>query len=108
MLGNLSKESQMLQLGTVKKDPLYNDYNLIWMDLEMTGLEPQINRIIEIAAVITDPQLNVIAEGPIIAIHQDQAILDTMDAWNTTTHTNSGLVKEFWKARLPKKWRKSS
>lgn len=83
----------MLQLGTVKKDPLYNDYNLIWMDLEMTGLEPQINRIIEIAAVITDPQLNVIAEGPIIAIHQDQAILDTMDAWNTTTHTNSGLVK---------------
>lgn len=75
------------------KDPLYSDYNLIWMDLEMTGLEPQINRIIEMAAVITDPQLNVIAEGPVIAIHQEPEVMNSMDAWNTETHTRSGLVK---------------
>lgn len=54
----------------VERDPLFNENNLIWMDLEMTGLEPQINRILEMAAVITDPQLNVIAEGPVVAIHQ--------------------------------------
>ena len=59
----------------VDRDPLFNENNLIWMDLEMTGLEPQINRILEMAAVITDPQLNVIAEGPVVAIHQDALIL---------------------------------
>lgn len=59
----------------VDRDPLFNENNLIWMDLEMTGLEPQINRILEMAAVITDPQLNVIAEGPVVAIHQDASIL---------------------------------
>ena len=58
----------------VDRDPLFNENNLIWMDLEMTGLEPQINRILEMAAVITDPQLNVIAEGPVVAIHQDASI----------------------------------
>ena len=67
----------------VERDPLFNENNLIWMDLEMTGLEPQINRILEMAAVITDPQLNVIAEGPVVAIHQDAAILSNMDSWNT-------------------------
>ena len=64
----------------VERDPLFNENNLIWMDLEMTGLEPQINRILEMAAVITDPQLNVIAEGPVVAIHQDAAILSGMDS----------------------------
>ena len=76
----------------VDRDPLFNENNLIWMDLEMTGLEPQINRILEMAAVITDPQLNVIAEGPVVAIHQDALILSNMDSWNTATHTRSGLV----------------
>ena len=84
----------------IKRDPLFNEQNLIWMDLEMTGLEPQINRIIELAAVITDPQLNVIAEGPVIAIHQEKAVMDSMDAWNTTTHTNSGLVDRVLKSTV--------
>ena len=55
----------------VERDPLFNENNLIWMDLEMTGLEPQINRILEMAAVITDPQLNVIAEGPLSLADSD-------------------------------------
>ncbi len=72
--------------------PLYSENNLIWMDLEMTGLEPQINRILEMAAVVTDSQLNVIAESPIVTIHQSDAVLNAMDSWNTTHHTKSGLV----------------
>ena len=83
-----------------ERSPLFNEQNLIWMDLEMTGLEPQINRIIELAAIITDPQLNVIAEGPVIAIHQDKAVLDTMDSWNTATHTRSGLVDRVLKSTV--------
>lgn len=70
------------------------------MDLEMTGLEPLVNRIIEIAAVITDPQLNVIAEGPVIAIHQDEQTLKTMDEWNRTTHTRSGLYQRVLDSRI--------
>jgi oligoribonuclease (3'-5' exoribonuclease) len=84
----------------VERDPLFNENNLIWMDLEMTGLEPQINRILEMAAVITDPQLNVIAEGPVVAIHQDAAILSGMDSWNTATHTRSGLVNRCLESKV--------
>ncbi len=75
-----------------QRSPLFSDDNLIWMDLEMTGLDPQINRILEMAAVVTDSQLNVIAEAPIVIIHQPDAVLDTMDNWNTSHHTKSGLV----------------
>ncbi len=75
-----------------QRSPLYSENNLIWMDLEMTGLEPQINRILEMAAVVTDSQLNVIAESPIVPIHQSDAVLNAMDSWNTTHHTKSGLV----------------
>lgn len=75
-----------------RRDARFNDLNLIWMDLEMTGLEPQLDRIIEMAAVVTDPQLNVIAEGPVVVIHQEENVLLNMDAWNTSTHTKSGLV----------------
>ena len=84
----------------VERDPLFNENNLIWMDLEMTGLESQINRILEMAAVITDPQLNVIAEGPVVAIHQDAAILSNMDSWNTATHTRSGLVNRCLESKV--------
>lgn len=70
-----------------------NSNNLIWIDLEMTGLDPRHDRIIEIATVVTDSNLNVIAEGPVFAIKQPQALLDGMDEWNTTHHNNSGLVK---------------
>ena len=67
--------------------------NLIWIDLEMTGLVPEEDNIIEIATVVTDAELNFIAEGPSIAIHQDNKYLDIMDAWNTRQHTKSGLVQ---------------
>ena len=67
--------------------------NLIWIDLEMTGLDPDSDVIIEIATVVTDPQLEVLAEGPMLAIHQDNAILDAMDEWNTRQHGKSGLLE---------------
>ncbi|OED38280.1 oligoribonuclease [Chromatiales bacterium (ex Bugula neritina AB1)] len=66
--------------------------NLIWIDLEMTGLDPDNDRIIEIATIITDSDLEILAEGPVIAIHQDPTILAGMDEWNTSHHTRSGLV----------------
>lgn len=67
--------------------------NLIWIDLEMTGLNPQADRIIEIATVITDTYLNILAEGPVCAICQDDAVLATMDDWNRNQHTKSGLLE---------------
>ncbi|MDC8787194.1 oligoribonuclease [Roseateles koreensis] len=69
-----------------------SDQNLIWIDLEMTGLYPDSDRIIEIAVVVTDPQLTVRVEGPVFAIHQTDATLDKMDAWNKGTHGRSGLI----------------
>lgn len=67
--------------------------NLVWMDLEMTGLEPERDVIIEIATIITDSDLNVLAEGPVIAVQQPKILLDAMDEWNTRTHGQSGLVQ---------------
>lgn len=69
-----------------------SDQNLLWIDLEMTGLYPDTDRIIEIAVVVTDPQLTVRVEGPVIAVHQSDATLDAMDAWNKGTHGRSGLI----------------
>ena len=70
-----------------------SDQNLIWIDLEMTGLFPDQDRIIEIAVVVTDPQLTVRVEGPVFAVHQSDAALDAMDAWNKGTHGRSGLTE---------------
>ena len=70
-----------------------NEQNLVWIDLEMTGLYPDRDRIIEIAVVVTDPQLTVRIEGPVFAIHQTDAVLDGMDAWNKGTHGRSGLTE---------------
>ena len=70
-----------------------SDQNLVWIDLEMTGLFPDKDRIIEIAVVVTDPQLTVRIEGPVFAVHQTNAVLDGMDAWNTGTHGRSGLTE---------------
>jgi oligoribonuclease len=66
--------------------------NLIWIDLEMTGLNPDTDYIIEIATVITNANLEILAEGPVIAIHVDDVILNNMDEWNTTQHGKSGLI----------------
>ncbi len=69
-----------------------NEQNLVWIDLEMTGLLPDTDRIIEIAVVVTDPHLTVRIEGPVFAVHQSDAVLAGMDAWNTGTHGRSGLT----------------
>ncbi len=69
-----------------------HDQNLVWIDLEMTGLYPDTDRIIEIAVVVTDAQLGNRIEGPVFAVHQSDATLDAMDAWNKGTHGKSGLI----------------
>ena len=69
-----------------------HDSNLIWIDLEMTGLSPERDRIIEIAVVVTDAMVTTRVEGPVFAIHQSDAVLDAMDAWNKGTHGRSGLI----------------
>ena len=73
--------------------------NLVWIDLEMTGLDPDSDRIIEIATVVTDKQLNVLAEGPVIAVHQAEEALQAMDEWNTRQHGGSGLVDRVRRSR---------
>lgn len=72
---------------------MQNKENLIWIDLEMTGLDTNNDLIIEIATIVTDAQLNVLAEGPVMAIHQSDEILNCMDEWNTNQHGKSGLTK---------------
>jgi oligoribonuclease len=69
-----------------------SDDNLIWIDLEMTGLSPERDRIIELAVIVTDAQVTTRVEGPVFAIHQSDAVLDAMDAWNKGTHGRSGLI----------------
>ena len=77
-----------------------NPTNLIWIDLEMTGLVPERHRVIEIATLVTDQYLNALAEGPVIAIHQFDAELEAMDEWNTTQHGRSGLTRRVRESRI--------
>ena len=77
-----------------------NKSHLIWIDLEMTGLDPIKDRIIEIATIVTDQELEIVAEGPSLAVHQDEKILMAMDDWNTEHHTNSGLWKRVLESEL--------
>lgn len=74
--------------------------NLIWIDLEMTGLVPERHRIIEIATLVTDSQLNLLAEGPVLAIHQPDEELEAMDEWNTRQHGGSGLTQRVRDSRI--------
>ena len=69
-----------------------NPLNLLWIDMEMSGLSPEDNRILEVAIVVTDADLNTIAEGPVLVVHQSDALLDGMDSWNKGTHGKSGLI----------------
>ena len=69
-----------------------NENRLIWLDMEMTGLDPEKERIIEVAVVVTEPDLTVVAEGPVIVVHQSDSLLDAMDNWNKSTHGKSGLI----------------
>ncbi len=71
-----------------------NQNYLIWIDMEMTGLKPDTDRVIEIALVVTDADLETVAEAPVLAVHQEDSVLDGMDAWNKSTHGKSGLIEK--------------
>ena len=74
--------------------------NLIWIDMEMTGLVPETDRIIEIAVLITDSQLNLVGEGPILVVHQPDEVLAAMDSWNRSVHAKSSLIEKVKVSRL--------
>ena len=89
-MSQASESDQSLSAGAEAVRP--NEMNLVWIDMEMTGLDPDHNKIIEIAAIVTDAELNILAEGPVFAIHQSDELLDGMDACNKGTHGRSGLI----------------
>ena len=74
--------------------------HLVWLDMEMTGLDPERERIIELAMIVTDSHLNTVAESPVWVVHQSAAQLDAMDEWNKTTHGRSGLIERVKASRL--------
>jgi oligoribonuclease len=84
--------SQPLEANAVRH-PRFSETNFVWVDMEMTGLNPDSDRVIEVAVVVTDMDLDVIAEGPVLAVHQEERILLGMDSWNTATHGRSGLTE---------------
>jgi len=77
-----------------------DENRLVWVDMEMSGLIPESDRVLELAMVVTDAELNVVAEGPVIAVHQDDSVLDKMDAWNRSTHARSGLTSRVRDSRV--------
>jgi oligoribonuclease len=77
-----------------------DENRLLWVDMEMSGLSPDSDRVLEVAMVVTDAELNVVAEGPVIAIHQDDSVLEGMDAWNRSTHARSGLTARVRDSRV--------
>ena len=74
--------------------------NLIWVDMEMSGLDPQIEKVLEVAIVVTDTHLNPVAEGPVLVVHQADSLLDAMDSWNKSTHAKSGLIERVKASQL--------
>ena len=71
---------------------IVNELNMVWVDMEMSGLKPETDRILEVAMIVTDAKLNTLAVGPVLVIHQPDAVLDAMDSWNKGTHGKSGLI----------------
>jgi oligoribonuclease len=86
--------------ATAARHSRFSETNLVWVDMEMTGLNPDSDRVIEVAVVVTDAELDVIAEGPALAIRQDERILLGMDSWNTATHGRSGLTERVRQSTL--------
>jgi oligoribonuclease len=82
------------------RDERYSETNLVWIDMEMSGLSPDSDRVLEIAAVVTDAELDVIAEGPVLVLRQSDRVLLGMDSWNTATHGRSGLTDKVRAATL--------
>jgi len=87
MTSSANNRNQKIQMSTTRK----ND-RLVWVDMEMSGLLPETDRVLEIAMIVTDGDLNIVAEGPVLVVHQEDAVLDRMDAWNKGTHGKSGLI----------------
>jgi oligoribonuclease len=79
--------------GTAARHARFDENNLVWVDMEMSGLNPDTDRVLEIAVVVTDAQLEVLAEGPVLVVHQADRVLAGMDSWNTATHGRSGLTE---------------
>jgi oligoribonuclease len=98
--GRLSVEYQGQATDPEPRAMTVSESNLVWIDLEMTGLDPQRDQIIEIATVVTDAALNELAQGPVLAIHQPDALLDAMDEWNTKQHGGSGLTERVRNSRI--------
>jgi oligoribonuclease len=80
--------------------PAVDENRLLWVDMEMSGLSPESDRVLELAVVVTDAELNVVAEGPVIVVHQDDSVLDKMDSWNRSTHARSGLISRVRESRV--------
>ena len=78
-----------------------NSDNLIWVDMEMSGLNPDTDKVLEVAIVVTDTHLNTVAEAPVLVVHQNDAVLDAMDSWNKAAHAKSGLVERVKASSLP-------
>lgn len=88
-MANIRAQAAIKQTAT----PHPNEFRLVWLDMEMTGLDPEKERIIEVAVVITEPDLTIVAEGPVLVVHQPDNLLDAMDSWNKSTHGKSGLTE---------------
>jgi oligoribonuclease len=93
VLGNARKAMRDNRRMSAPASPLKkSDQNLVWLDCEMSGLDPEVERLLEIAVIVTSPDLQTRIEGPVLVIHQSAAVLDNMDAWNKGTHGKSGLI----------------
>jgi oligoribonuclease len=90
----------MSQAPAATRHARFDENNLVWVDMEMSGLNPDTDRVLEIAVVVTDAQLEVLAEGPVVVVHQSDRVLAAMDSWNTATHGRSGLTEKVRASRV--------